>query len=529
MSEPRQRRFWGWGYEESGLSASFLKQIEAGLAFALGLSDLQRRCPPTLDQLKLKPSRVSPPKGLQHLCHQTPFERASHAMGKSYRDLIRGIDGTFEHPPDVVAMPAEESEILELLDWAAAAQLAVIPYGGGTSVCGGVEPCVGQGFRGTLCLDLKRMNQLLELDPKSRLAKFRAGVLGPDLEAALRPSGLTLRHYPQSFEFSSLGGWVATRAGGHFATRYTHIDEQVAGLRLITPQGFWETRCLPGSGAGPDPNRLVLGSEGSLGVITEVWLRLFERPCFRARATVAFDDFTSGVECLRNLVQSGLTPANCRLLDPLEAMLNGSGSDALILLGFESAYHDQQPQLVQALEVCRQEGGRVVEQASESSKPSELAKTGAWREAFLRAPYLRDELILRGLFVETFETAVRWSLFSDLHDGVMAAAKQAAAEFSERVLVSCRITHAYPDGAAPYYTVICQAKKGVELPQWYTIKEAISDAILAGGGTCTHHHAVGRDVMPWYKAELPKGFRSALAAVKRQVDPEGLMNPGVLV
>ena len=252
--------------------------------------------------------------------------------------MVRGFRGEFENPPDLVAFPRDESEIEAVLGWAEAEGAAVIPFGGGTSVVGGVEPRLGE--RPVVSLDLRRLDRVLEVDPTSLAARIQAGATGPRLEEQLREHGLTLRHFPQSFEYATLGGWIATRAGGHFATVLTHIDDLVESVRAITPRGTWESRRLPGSGAGPSPDRLLAGSEGILGVISEAWMRVRPRPEFKASAGVEFDDFLAGAGAVREISQSGLDPANCRLLDAGEAELTGAGdgSAGLLILGFESAH-----------------------------------------------------------------------------------------------------------------------------------------------------------------------------------------------
>jgi alkyldihydroxyacetonephosphate synthase len=530
----QRRRFWGWGYENAGPEPSELAAVAAALGPLLGMQDVQRTPPPSLEELELRPPRVSAPPALQRIITGDAFERAAHSYGKSYRDLVRAFRRDFSNPPDLVAVPENEDDIRALLDFCASSQIAVIPYGGGSSVCGGVEPDVGAAFAGTLSLDLRRLDRVLEIDRTSRAARIQAGVLGPRLEQQLAPAGLSLRHFPQSFEFSSLGGWIATRSGGHFATLYTHIDELVESLRLVTPIGTVETRRLPGSGAGPAPERLFIGSEGVLGVIVEAWMRIFERPQFRASFSARFGDFVGGAEVVRQLAQSGLHPANCRLLDPLEALLNGAGSGdrAVLLVGFESADHPLDAWLTRALELSRAAGGEVAEDAIRlrRDEPGERqGDAGAWRSAFLRAPYLRDELVALGVFVETFETAVTWDRFRVLYEAVLGAAHEAGGGAGHKCVVTCRITHAYADGVAPYFTVLAPARRGAELEQWTDVKTAITGAMLRHGGTTTHHHAIGRDFLPFYQRERSDGFSLALTAAKRALDPTGVLNPGVLL
>jgi alkyldihydroxyacetonephosphate synthase len=525
----RRRKFWGWGLEDEAPDAALLAAVEAGLAGLLGMSAPARRPPPAIEQIELAAPRIQPPAALAKLFTLCPLERAAHTYGKSYRDLVRALAGNFSRAPDLVAYPESDADLVALLDWCSSSRLAAIPYGGGSSVCGGVEPAVGDAFAGAVSIDLGKLGNVLEIDELSRAARIQAGALGPAIEAGLRPRGLTLRHFPQSFEFSSLGGWIATRSGGHFATLITHIDELVESLTLVTPAGRIETRRLPGDGAGPSPERLFIGSEGILGIITEAWMRLQPRPRFRASFSARYADFAAGARAVRALAQSGLHPANCRLLDPMEALLNGAagGDRAILLVGFESADHPLDAWIGRAAELCRDAGGEVGRIRTSNDDESERDESaGAWRQAFLRAPYLRDELVMRGVFVETFETAITWDRLESLHAKVMAAAKMAA---GEPAIVTCRITHAYPDGAAPYFTLLCPARAGAELEQWDLVKEAITGAMLQGGGTVTHHHAVGRDFRRWYDRQRPEPFASALAAAKGALDPAGVMNPGVLV
>jgi alkyldihydroxyacetonephosphate synthase len=382
-------------------------------------------------------------------------------------------------------------------------------------VVGGVEASECEDYAGVVTIDLKRLNRVLEVDPVSHAARIQAGATGPELEEQLAGHGLTLRHFPQSFQFSTLGGWIATRAGGHFATLYTHIDDLVESIRALTPIGPWESRRLPGSGAGVSPDRMLLGSEGTLGVITEAWVRVRPRPVHRASAAVRFRDFKSGAEAVRALSQSGLYPSNCRLIDPDEARITGAGdgSHALLVLGFESADHDVEPWMTRALELC---GGRA-ERRSDA--------VGNWRDAFLRAPYLRDLFVAMGVISETFETAITWDRFEEFHRRVITDTEAAVRSVCGQGSVTCRFTHVYPDGPAPYYTVL--APGGLE--QWAEIKHAASEAVIAAGGTITHHHAVGRDHRPWYDRQRPDPFATALRAAKRALDPAGALNPGVLV
>ena len=527
----RRRKHWGWGYEHEQPAPDEVRAAAAFLAGHLGFGSPEPEQPVSLAEVTLPASRLPIPADLREICVAGTYERAFHAYGSSYRDVVRAFRGRFEHPPDVVAHPVDEAGVEAVLDWAAGANAAVIPFGGGTSVVAGVEPVLDPGrFDGVVTLDLRALDRVLEVDPVSLSARIQAGASGPALEEQLRGHGLTLRHFPQSFEFATLGGMIATRAGGHFATVYTHIDDLVQSVRAVTPAGVWESRRLPGSGAGVSPDRMLIGSEGILGVITEAWVRVRPRPRFRASASVRFPTFDAGAAAVRTLSQSGLYPANCRLIDPAEARLTGAGDGrrALLVLGFESAAVPVRSRLDQALGCCAEHGGSWDEPREDDGGAGGGA-VGSWREAFLRAPYLRDTFVAMGVLSETFETAVTWDRFDALHTTVVERTTAAVNEVCGAGSVTCRFTHVYPDGPAPYYTVLAPAQRGDELEQWAAIKTAAAGAILDAGGTITHHHAVGRDHRPWYDRQRPDPFAAALRAAKAALDPAGILNPGVLL
>ena len=516
----RRRKHWGWGFEDQQAGHDEVDAAAAAAREHLGFPPAEAERPVPLEDIELPAPVLHPSPSLADLCRTDPYERVSHAYGKSYRDIVRAFRGRFDNPPDAVAHPADEADLERVLTWCEEVGAAAIPFGGGTSVVGGVEPPREQP---TVTIDLKRMDRVLEVDSVSRAALIQAGATGPGLEEQLKEHGLTLRHFPQSFEYSTLGGWIATRAGGHYATLHTHIDDFVESIRALTPRGPWESRRLPGSGAGPSPDRLLIGSEGILGVITQAWMRVQEAPRFKESAAVMFDSFDSGAQAVRALSQSALHPSNCRLLDGDEAALTGAAPEgkAVLVLGFESADHELGPWMARALELCEDHGGRP-----DPAKPGRDRAENTWRDAFLGAPYLRDTLIAAGVFVETFETAITWDRFDELAGTVRERTREA---LGGRATVTCRVTHVYPDGAAPYFTVLAPARRGDELAQWEDVKCAVSEAILAGGGTITHHHAVGRDHRPWYDRQRPDPFADALRAAKAAVDPAGVLNPGVLV
>jgi alkyldihydroxyacetonephosphate synthase len=530
----RRRKFYGWGYEDQGPNADQQKRLAERMATRFGLAGLELAPPPKEAELHLRAPRIKPPDSLASICSSSTYDRAGHTYGRGFRDIVRAFRRHYPNPWDVVAFPRDEQDVIRILEWCDGAKVAVSPYGGGSSVVGGVEPPADGDYRGSVSIDLANLNKMIEIDRASRAARIQAGVLGPALEDQLRPHGYTLRHFPQSFEFSSLGGWVATRSGGHFATLYTHIDEFVESLRVVTPTGIVESRRLPGSGAGPSPDRMFIGSEGALGIITEAWMRLQDRPKYRAGVSISFPDFVIGAKAVRAIAQAGLYPANCRLLDPGEAANAGAnqGDAAVLVVAFESADHPLDPWMKRALECCADFGGKFDAEAAKTRIETAGARegeAGAWRSTFLNAPYLMDVLVSMGMVSDTFETSITWDRFEELHGQMMQTARDAVARVCGKGTVMVRFTHAYPDGPAPYYTVLAPGRRGSELEQWDEIKAAVSDQLIKLGGTITHHHAVGRYHRPWYDRQRPEGFARAFRAAKRALDPHAILNPGVLV
>jgi len=541
----RRLKHWGWGYEDQVPSKKELEAAGKGIRERFGFGQEPEE-PVALEEVELRKARLKAPAAFGDLFTDEHYERVAHALGKAYRDVVRGFRGEFENPPDLVAFPRDESEIEVVLDWCEAEGAAVVPFGGGTSVVGGIEARLGD--RPVVSMDLRRLDRVLEVDAESLAARIQAGATGPRLEEQLRERGLTLRHFPQSFEYSTLGGWIATRAGGHFATLYTHIDDMVESVRAITPRGTWESRRLPGSGAGPSPDRMLIGSEGTLGAIAEAWVRVRPRPEFKSSCGVEFDDFLAAARAVREIAQSGLNPSNCRLLDALEAGTTGAGSGekSLLVLGFESAQLPVDEPMRLALDIAQSHGGTPTspptglktrpERTNRPGDGEDSGAVGAWRGAFLMAPYLRDTFVACGVLSETFETAITWDRFEQFHADVMEAVRTKVAEVCDvpdegpgAPRVSCRFTHVYPDGPAPYFTVLAPAIRGGEVEQWDEIKAAAAEAVIEGGGTITHHHAVGRDHRRWYDRQRPAPFAAALRAAKAELDPAGMLNPGVLI
>ena len=528
----QQRSFWTWGYTSDEPSQEERTKVAQAISKRAG-RELTPPPIPTIDEIELTPPRVDVPSQLSEWVTTDHGERVTHTYGGHPLELLAAMRGQFDAPPDAVAHPRNDTELEATLAWCDQKGYAVIPYGGGTTVVWGVS--IPDGFDGAVTIDMDHFHQVLEIDETSRAARIQAGVLGPDLEDVLRGHDLTLRHFPQSFPWSTVGGWVATRSGGHYATNHTHIDDFVESIRMLSPQGWWESRRLPGSGAGPSPDRLIMGSEGTLGIITECWLRLQKRPTFRATAGVVFPTWESGYTATRHVVQAKLWPANLRLLDPLEAQQSAGldGQQALLIIGFESADVPQGDNIQQAVAIAREHGGLIEDESIGVSDGSGKATgrggaVGAWRDAFIGVNVGATNGL--GLLADTFETATTWDNWPNfdaiVRDRVGAALRETLGAGSN---LSCRFTHVYPDGPAPYYSFNGIAALGGEREQWEIIKAAATAAVIEAGGTVTHHHSVGRMHRDGWEQQRPDLFGNVLASAKKTLDPNGILNPGVLI
>ncbi|OLZ74697.1 FAD-binding oxidoreductase [Streptomyces sp. IMTB 2501] len=452
--------------------------------------------------------------------------RIRHTRGKSTPDLLRIRAGDFSDVPQAVVLPATHAEVLAVLRACAAHGLAVVPFGGGTSVVGGLAPERGA----FLALDLRRMNGLLDLDPVSRTAVLQPGLRAPEAEALLAEQGFTLGHFPQSYEWATIGGFAAARSSGQASAGYGRFDEMVLGLTLATPEGTVETGRAPRSAAGPDLRQLILGSEGAFGVITSVVVRIRPLPEVRVYEGWRFASFEEGAAALRRLAQDGPRPTVLRLSDETETLIGLAQPDAiggdltqsaagcLAVTGYEGTPEDTAQRREQAAAVLTACGGTLV-----GAEPGER-----WAHGRFSAPYLRDTLLDVGAFAETLETAAFWSRIPDLYTAVRTALTDTLTEAGTPPLVMCHISHVYENGASLYFTVV-SAQGEDPVAHWTPAKHAANEAVLAAGGTISHHHGVGTDHRDWYVREAgPLGI-AALRAVKRSLDPEGLLNPGVLL
>jgi alkyldihydroxyacetonephosphate synthase len=536
-------RWWGWGDPQHppGLpphALGFLEQAigPAGAPRAPVALSAVRLAPSSLDGATLEALRAIVGSEQVRDGHE---ERVLHAAGKGYPDLVRLRGGEPEGAPDAVVLPCDSQELAALLELCARRSVAVVPFGGGTSVVGGVEPLRG-AHASVIVLDTRRMCEVLELDERSRTVRVGAGIRAPALERWLAARELTLGHYPQSFEYVSLGGCAATRSAGQASSGYGAIEKMIVGLRMTSPSGEIELRAQPASAAGPSLRQLLIGSEGTLGVISELSLRVREAPRERIYEGVFFEDFVAGTEALRALAQHGATPVLARLSDEAETRMSlalagtggvkgrlgrlylrarGYGEGCLAILGYEGEPRQTQARRERGLEIVREAGGLSV-----GRSPGE-----AWLKGRFSAPYLRDELLTHGVMVETLETATQWSNLAHLHAAVGGAIGAALRDGGTPGLVMCHVSHLYETGASLYFTFVARQREGEELSQWRAVKEAASRAIVEGGGTITHHHAVGRDHAQWLQDEVGREGVAALGALKGELDPAGIMNPGKLL
>jgi alkyldihydroxyacetonephosphate synthase len=454
--------------------------------------------------------------------------RIRHTRGKSTPDLLRIRDGEVDDVPAAVVLPAGHDDVLAVLRACAEHGLAVVPFGGGTSVVGGLVPSRRGAF---VALDLRRMDALLAVDPVSRTATLQPGIRGPQAEALLAEHGFTLGHFPQSFEWASIGGFAAARSSGQASAGYGRFDEMVLGLTVATPEGTLDTGRAPRSAAGPDLRQLLLGSEGAFGVITSVTVRVRPVPQARVYEGWRFASFEEGSAALRRLAQDGPRPTVLRLSDETETLIGLAqpdaigGSDAaqqsagcMAIAGYEGTEEDVAYRSEHAAAVLRDCGGTPL-----GEEPGER-----WAHGRYSAPYLRDSLLDAGAFVETLETATFWSRVPELYASVRDALTTTLTESGTPPLIMCHISHVYENGASLYFTVV-SAQGEDAVAHWEKAKHAANEAILGAGGTISHHHGVGTDHRDWYVREAGPLGVEALRAVKRRLDPAGLLNPGVLL
>ncbi|MDI6831044.1 MAG: FAD-binding oxidoreductase [Actinomycetota bacterium] len=548
-------RWWGWGDLDQRFDVENRENIMPFLRENLGMAlDRDRFTDPQLEEIDLPPCRIGAElmRTLEELCGPENlsagrFHRVSHSMGKSYRDLLRFRQRRVERPVDVVVWPREEGEVVALLRIAEENNLAVIPFGGGSSVTGGVEP-LAEGKDGVISMDLARLNRVLRVDATSQTAVIQAGALGPEIEEQLNAHGYTLGHFPESFDHSSLGGWLATRASGRQSTGYGDIEDMVLALRMVTPRGVIDTRKVPSTAAGPSVLQLCVGSEGFFGVITEATMRVRPLPSVIDYRGLIFRNFAAGVSAIREMMQQGLVPTCVRLSDRTETALaqafrSTTGSrwkrkaedaalkvlasrgysfddGAFMVLGLEGERDEVEYLRVGILRLCRQLGGFHL-----GTSPGRQ-----WYKSRHETAYFREQLINWGVMVDTLETATTWDNLLHLYGEVRSALRSALEEEGRKSMVACHVSHSYREGASLYYTFFApMAEEGREEEQWEKAKRAASEAIMEYGGTISHHHGVGYEHAPWMRREVGDISLETIRAVKKTVDPAEIMNPGKLI
>jgi len=535
---PPDSKWWGWGDPSRRVELS--EAARAMLRDRLGAAQPAERV--GLDQVTLPQARPLPAAVtgiVDEDCVQIDHEqRLRRAAGKSYPDLVRLRAGRLEAAPDAVLLPADAAQVTALLAACTREGVAVVPFGGGTSVVGGVDPYAGPHER-LISIDLRRLRRV-EIDPVSLVASLGPGLRGPEAEAALAARGYTLGHFPQSFEYATVGGFAATRSAGQASSGYGRFDDLVTSLTMETPVGRLATLDTPHTAAGPSLRQLALGSEGVLGVITDVGVRI--RPAPEARRYEAWiaPDFASGSELVRSLAHADALPDITRISDEAETRvslalagtsgvkkalfeaylrLRGRRGGCLVICGWEGERDSVERRRALSARILRKGGGAALGEAPGRS----------WERGRFDAPYLRDELIDLGYMVETLETSHTWSRLGDLYAGVERALEAALRGQRTPGIVLCHLSHAYRDGASLYFTWIAARRPGAEIEQWQAVKQAACEAIVAAGGTITHHHAVGRDHAPYMAAEVGETGLEALRALKHRLDPAAVMNPGKLL
>jgi alkyldihydroxyacetonephosphate synthase len=526
---PMKWNAWGDPAEAKPLSES----IRSLLKQALGVEEsTTTEIEP--DQVRLRPSALSPAdrKGLAAIvgaeyCGIDDRTRLLRAGGKSTLDLLRRKDSGVQDAPDAVLLPGSDEEVAAVLRFCADHSIAIVPFGGGTSVVGGLDPIRGD-FKAVVSLDLRRLNELHSLDEISGEAELGAGLTGPDAERLLGERGYSLGHFPQSFQFATIGGFAATRSSGQDSAGYGRFNDMVRGLRTVTPAGVLDLGRAPESAAGPDLRQLMIGSEGVFGVITRVRVRVHPLPAATRYEAWSFPDFTTGADALRAVVQTGTGATVLRLSDEAETGVNLATTESigeqkvtggcLAITVFEGTEAHVESRHAETRALMETRGGTSLGEAP----------ARAWEHGRFGAPYLRDSLLSAGALCETLETATNWSNLPALKAAVTEALTTSLAESGTPALVLCHISHVYPTGASLYFTVVA-GQRDNPIEQWRKAKTAASDAMMRTGATITHHHAVGADHRPWMRDEVGDLGVAVLRAVKATLDPAGILNPGKLI
>jgi alkyldihydroxyacetonephosphate synthase len=539
MNPRRDAKWWGWG--DPAVEPTLDDEALAVLRERIGELEpwpLAR----AIEEIALPASQPLPQALVEAVGEENVFrgdeDRLRHSTGRGYVDLARLRNGALAAAPDAVAMPGSTEALRRAIEICATEGVAIVPFGGGTSVVGGVEPLRGPHGR-LISLDLGALRDV-GVDRRSLTARLGAGLRGPEAEAALAREGLTLGHFPQSFEYATIGGFAATRSAGQASSGYGRFDALVSSVRLLTPTGEISTLETPHSAAGPALREVVIGSEGVLGVIPDVTVRVRPAPAVRRYEAWMAESFEAGAEIVRALAQGPGLPEVIRVSDEEETEgtlalsgprglggrlfdrylgARGRRGGSLVIVGFEGDEESTARRRALTVRALRGGGAAYLGQAAGR----------AWEHGRYQGPYLRDTLMGMGAMVETLETSHAWSRYGELHEAVGSAIRDALQGQGTPGLVFCHLSHAYADGASLYFTFISRARRGAELEQWAAVKRAACEAIVAHGGTITHHHAVGRDHAPYMEAEVGTTGIEALRALKERLDPAGIMNPGKLL
>ena len=552
-----RHKWWGWGPEGVTYDMEGRPDFWDWIRKTAQIPDTPATTPPvSRESFALPPRRKCPPFEQQittrlssNQLRVDDDDRLAHSYGRSYRDLVRLRAGIVDHPPDMVLYPESHEDVDQIMQLAVQHGVCLIPFGGGTNIVGCVEPSVSNN-RVVATVDMRRMARVLHLDRESQTAILEPGMFGPQVEAALNKLGYSLGHHPDSFVYSTVGGWIATRSAGTQSNVYGKIEDMVVAIRMVTPCGTIQTKPLPAASNGPDLNRMVAGSEGTLGIITEATMRVHPMPEYEEYRLLLFPSFEQGYQAIYHCVQAGWMPSLARLSDEAETDLmfaakhpvkglkkliqdwgkrllkaRGYTKPAALVVAFEGPQKKTQWLRKEVLKCCR------------SYKGFDLGVGAgeAWKKSRYDVPYLRDYLMDYGAIADSFETSTMWANMMPLYQSVTAAVRRAVEQVTGRryYYLGCHISHLYQTGACLYYTVAVRAKEGSTpdqmISQYAAIKEAATDEIMRCGGALSHHHAIGYEHQPWIEQELSSTGVKAIRAVKTALDPTGILNPGSLI
>jgi alkyldihydroxyacetonephosphate synthase len=548
-------KWWGWGRDDVSFSHEGQPALGPFTKQHLDL-DVERLVerPPAFERLSIPEpdlptalqNELEDALGGEHVSTDA-LDRVVHGRGKSLRDLIRQRRGEFERLPDVVVTPADEAEVSAVLQAALAADAVVIPFGGGTSISGSLEPPAEEA-RPVISIDLQRLDRVLEIDPVSRLARVQAGIYGPELERQLDDRGWTFGHFPDSFTHSTLGGWIATRSSGMQSDRYGDIADLTRAVRVVTPAGLLATRAVPSASTGPSVREMVLGSEGRLGVITEATVHVRRTPPTRTVLGYLFPDWPQALAAMRDIAASEAEPSVTRVSDSYETQfsfatrkdptaldrLKSAGLTAylqrrrgydvenmcLSFIGYEGTQRHVASQRRFVGRIVAPHGGLCI-----GAGPGDL-----YDQKKFDTPYIRDFLLDRGALADVSETSAPWDALRPLYDAVMRAARDEFASLGVHGYVMCHLSHSYHSGACLYFTFALKPRAGKEpLDQYWRVKSAIQQAFIDNGATLSHHHAVGTEHAQWLEDDISRPGVAMVRGLFDGIDPGHNLNPGKIV